>query len=96
MLSIETRINGILIGYASVTRKLQADLDNDKNYIYYVEYHKIGLKSRIINFRVVHNIDEGAEKLVLLVYQEIDKRLKIGNAEEDNEPSILSRKIRKF
>jgi hypothetical protein len=31
MLSIETRVNGMLIGYAYVVNKGQADIDNDKN-----------------------------------------------------------------
>lgn len=34
----------------------------------------------MIHFSIVHNIEEGAEKLVLRVYQEIDKRLKSYNA----------------
>lgn len=79
MLSLETRVNGELIGYAYVNKKQQADIHNSKNYIYYVEYHKIGLRSKVIHFRIVHNVEEGAEKLVLKVYQEIDKILKKEN-----------------
>jgi hypothetical protein len=83
MLSIETRVNGQLIGYAYVLNKGQADIDNDKNCFYYVEYHKIGLKSQIMNFRVVHNREEDAEELSLLIYIEVCKRLKKRQSSKD-------------
>lgn len=76
MLSIETRVNGELIGCAHAVRKMQAYIDDDKKFYYYVEYHKIGLENRIVNFRVIHNPEEGAEKLILKVYQELAKILK--------------------
>ena len=73
MLALETRINGIPIGFAYVVRK--TSLDNN-DYIYAVEYHRIGRKPSVINFKIVHNRDEEAEKLSLLIYEELYKRLK--------------------
>lgn len=74
MLSLETRINGVLIGYINVHNEIMADKDN--NHIYNVDYYSFGKEPYKLNFKVKHNREEGAEKLLLLIYKEIDKILK--------------------
>ena len=75
MFLLENRVNGILIGYVHVHNEELID-DPRGTYIYYVEYHRINREPKVIDFRLKHKPDEGAEKLALLIYQEIDKRLK--------------------
>ncbi len=77
MISLETRINGLLIGYAYIHNELVQD--DKKNYLYNVEYHRFDRKPNLIKFSVMHKREEGAEKLLFLVYKEIDKRLKRHN-----------------
>jgi hypothetical protein len=79
MFSLEIRANGKLLGCAYVENKLR--LDNG-DYLYYVEYHRMGLKPNIIEFSVAYNRDEGAEGLTLLIFKELDKRLKIEMTKE--------------
>lgn len=73
MFSLETRVNGMLIGYAHVVRKIIIDWEN---YIYYVEYFRPEREPSVIRFNITHKREEGAEKLVLKVYREIDKILR--------------------
>ncbi len=76
MMSLETKINGKLITYTSIHNEGFLD-ENQTISLYYVEHHRMGsVYPRVIDFRVKHKRDEGAEKLSLLIYREIDKRLK--------------------
>ena len=79
MFSLEVRANGKLLGCAYVENKLQL---NDGKFLYYVEYHRMGLKPNIINFNVIYKREEGAEGLVLMIFKEIDKRLKSEEADK--------------
>jgi len=72
-MSIETRINGNLIGYAHIRNTKQID---DENFIYHVEYHQFDKGSRVINFDIVHKRADTPEKLSLIIYQKINKMLK--------------------
>ncbi len=80
MLSLETRINGALISCVYIHNEKYID---NKNCIYEVDYHQFGKKPHVISFKIKHNREENAEKLALLVYEEIQKRLKTGNNSED-------------
>jgi hypothetical protein len=73
MFSLENRINGVLVGYAYV--KNESPIDEDV-YCYHVEYHRIGKKPNIISFDIAHVKEEGAEKLVFLIYQRIYEKIK--------------------
>lgn len=73
MLSLETRINGNLISCVYIRN---VDYIDNKNCIYNVDYHQFGKKPSLINFKIQHNREENVEKLMLLVYEEIQKRLK--------------------
>lgn len=74
MFSLENRVNGVLINFTYVHNEELID-DSGGTCVYYVEHHRINQKPKIIDFRVKHKRYEGAEKLALLIYQEIDKRL---------------------
>lgn len=74
MLSLETRINGILISYTSIENQLIDD--GEGNFIYKVEHYRLDKKPSVIQFNILHKREEGAEKLALLIFREIDKRLK--------------------
>ncbi|MCX6747116.1 MAG: hypothetical protein NTU63_03215 [Candidatus Pacearchaeota archaeon] len=74
MLSLETRINGTLIGYTYIKNELNQD--NDGNYLYEVEHCRFDRKPNVIGFNLLHKREDGAERLLFLVYREIDKRLK--------------------
>ena len=73
MMSIETRVNGQLIGYAQIIRQFHLEKDT---YLYSVEYHKIGIDAKIFSFDVTHDLTKGSERLTQIVYGEISKRLK--------------------
>lgn len=73
MLILENRINGFLIGCAYVSNELQVD---EENFSYRVEYHRFNQKPNILYFDLIHKREEGAEKLALLVYEEVSKKLK--------------------
>jgi hypothetical protein len=75
MLILENRINGFLIGCAYVSNELQVDKEN---FSYHIEYHRFNQKPNILYFDLIHNRKEGAEKLALLVYEEVSKKLKRG------------------
>ena len=84
MLSIETRIKGNLIGFVYVHNESLVG-DNEKGEcIYFVEYHRVNKEPPIIRFSVRHKREEGAEKLSLLVYRELDKRLKKENTPKES------------
>jgi hypothetical protein len=73
MLSIETRVNGNLISHLYIHNEMI--FEGDKT-VYSVEYYRINKEPAVIKFVIKHNRSEGAEKLSLLIYREIDKRLK--------------------
>lgn len=72
-MSIENRVNGILIGFGYVVNETFID---EENCLYSVEYHRVGKKPNVVNLSVIHKREEGAEKLSLLIYSELDKILK--------------------
>jgi len=72
-MSIETRVNGNLIGYVHIRNVSQVD---DENFIYHVEYHQFDKGSKVINFDVAHKKSNSSEKLSLIIYQEINRILK--------------------
>jgi len=76
MLSIETRVNGNLIGFAYVHNEM---IIEEGKTVYSVEYYRVNRFPDVLRFRVLHNPKEGAEKLSLLIYKGIDKRLKKEN-----------------
>jgi hypothetical protein len=80
MLSIETRINGTLIGVAYVHNESLINETGEGECVYSVEYHRINKEPPVIKFKIKHRREEGAEKLSLLIYTELDKRLKKGNS----------------
>ena len=75
MMSLETRVNGFLIGYTYILNKGQVDIENASN-IYDIEHHRMGKKPSVINFKVIHNFEDGFEKLSLIIYERIDEILK--------------------
>jgi hypothetical protein len=75
MLSVETRINGCLVGCAYVHNEFSIN-DKETEGVYYVEYHRFDREPKVTEFRIKHKREEGAEKLLLLIYKELDKRLK--------------------
>lgn len=78
MLALETRVNGILINCTYVQRE---ELPIKEGiYEYYIEHHRINREPKVIEFRIQHKREEGAEKLSLFIYKEIDKRLKKGKS----------------
>ncbi len=71
MLSLETRINGILISLVNICNRMVTD---DKgNHFYDVKYYYLGEEPYTLNFDVIHNRDDGAEKFLLRVYEKVDK-----------------------
>ena len=83
MLSIETRINGTLIGVAYVHNEIYLIDKEEGECIYSVEYHRFNKEPSVIKFNVKHKREEGAEKLSLLIYRELDKRLKRENKSKE-------------
>ena len=73
-MSLETRINGRLIGVAHIENT--EVVDGEKNYLYNVRYIRVTGNPAIIEFDVLHKREDGAEALALLIYKEIDKELK--------------------
>ncbi|MBI2044658.1 hypothetical protein HYT23_01230 [Candidatus Pacearchaeota archaeon] len=71
MLSIEVRVNRDLIGHAYIANK-KVSMANGAAYS--VTYYTPNNKNKILEFEVVHKPEEGVEKLILLVYQEVVKR----------------------
>lgn len=47
--------------------------DGKGNSFYDVKYYNFGENPYTFNFDVVHNREEGAEKLLLKIYQQVDK-----------------------
>lgn len=72
-MSLETRINGRLIGIAEIRNVLDV---GEGNYSYEVKYHRMGKDSEIIEFDIVHKREDGAEALALMVYNKLEKELK--------------------
>ncbi len=75
MFTLETRINGMLMSFTYVhnTGEITKGI-----YSYSVEHHRIDKEPSVIKFKLNHSREDGAEKLALLIYKEIDKRLKKG------------------
>lgn len=73
MLSIETRINGKLISRASIANLHPI---GDGKYLYHGEYVQFDGEKNKLNFEVIHDGEDGAEELTLLIYQEVVGRLK--------------------
>ena len=73
MLSVETKINGKLIGRARIENLRRM---GDGRYFYHVEYAQLDGEQKKLNFDVIHDREEGEEELVFLIYQEAVKRLK--------------------
>ena len=73
MLSFETRVNGRLINYMHVT-----NIGTDKNGKdkYTVRYFRPEENPPILEFKVKHQREKGAESLVLLIHKEVLKHLK--------------------
>lgn len=71
MLSLETRVNGVLIGLVNVKNEMISD--GKKNYLYGVEAYGLGEDKYNFNFEIRHNRSDGAEKLLLKIYEKIDK-----------------------
>ena len=76
MLSVEEKINGCTIGYMEISNQLFIE---NELYIYHVEYHRMNREPKIMEFTVKHRREDGVEKLLLLAYQGINKRLKREN-----------------
>ena len=76
MFSLEVLANGKLLGCAYVENKMLLD---DGKFLYYVEYHRMGLKPNIIEFSLTYNREEGAEGLALSIFKEINEILKKKN-----------------
>lgn len=75
MISLETKVNGLLIGCAYIVNKGQVD-NGDGPCVYSVEYYRMGKEPAILNFKVVHHSEDGFEKLSLIIYKKIDNILK--------------------
>lgn len=67
MLTLENRIDGILIGCAYVYNI--GSLDKKGRYSYAVEYHRFDKEPPVLKFEIKHKKDDGVEKLSLLVYE---------------------------
>jgi hypothetical protein len=76
MLSVETRVNGSLVGTAFVYNELSLDDNIEGECLYSVEYHRINKEPPVIKFKVKHRREEGIEKLSFLIYRRLDQRLK--------------------
>ncbi len=73
MLSVESFVNDYLVSFLRVHNEMK--IDQDGNYLYRVEYERTD-ENIDLKFEIYHKGEEGMEKLLLLIYQEIDKRLK--------------------
>lgn len=73
MMFIETKIDDLLINSVKIFNTGRHDKQG--NYKYHVQYLRVQ-PPLDFGFYIFHKRDEGAEKLVFLVYQEIDKRLR--------------------
>ncbi|VVB82291.1 Uncharacterised protein [uncultured archaeon] len=73
MYTLENRINGILIGFTYVQNEKEV---GNGNYSYSVQHYRINKTPSVIKFKIIHKRDEGAEKLSLLIYKEIEKIIK--------------------
>jgi hypothetical protein len=77
MISIETRVNGNLVSHVYIgNTRIPCDGELKGCFVYNAEYHQIGKDGYIDRFNVVHNPEDGIEKLTEIVYKEISKRVK--------------------
>lgn len=82
MISIETRVNGVLLGY--IYARNAKEVDEAKGiYTYEVEFYKPEGKPPLMEFSVRHKRDEGFEKLALIVYKEVNRRIKERKGEKN-------------
>ena len=72
MLSLEVKINSELIGHAYVENQ---QIICEEGSLYKVHYYMPGREPNMIKFDLVHNPDDGVEKLIFLIYQEINKNI---------------------
>ena len=78
MLTLETRMDGVLRGYVHAgNRSTSIFHDGKLQCLYYVEYHRFGahINPKEIHFDVAHFKEDGVEKLTSLIYRDINKIL---------------------
>lgn len=73
MLTIEIGINEKIISRARIVNMQRM---GDGKYLYHVEYAQLDKEQKKLNFEIIHDREDGAEGLALLIYQEIFERLK--------------------
>jgi hypothetical protein len=73
MFSLELRINNGLVGNAYCVNEFVTE---EGIGVYNIEYYRVGREPSVIKFKIAHKREEDAEKLALLILQEVDKRLK--------------------
>ncbi len=73
MLSIEVRVNRDLIGHAYIVNRGNL---RDEGTVYPITYYAPNGNKKLLEFDIVHKPEQGVEKLVLLVYEEVAKRTK--------------------
>ncbi|MEK6757705.1 MAG: hypothetical protein AABX88_01115 [Nanoarchaeota archaeon] len=76
MISIKTKINGKLIGYAEIVNRKHIE---EEIYEYSVEYYRPRKNPSVIRFNLIHDRKKGAENLTILLYEQLDKELKKNN-----------------
>jgi hypothetical protein len=76
MLSVESFVNEFPVSFLYVHNEQK--IDEEGNSLYRVDYERVD-GSAELKFEIKHKEEEGVEKLLLLIYQEIDKRLKKEN-----------------
>lgn len=80
MFTLETRLNGMLANFTYVHNGGEIEKGI---YSYSVEHHRVDKEPSVIRFKINYSREEGAEKLALLIYKEIDKRLKKENINQN-------------
>ena len=72
-MSIETKINGVLIGYTCIVNKGQ--IQEGALHRYSVNHYRFGKQPSSFQFDVVHNREDGFEKLSFIIYERINELL---------------------
>jgi len=76
MISLETRINGKLIGFASIINT-EIPVEGEEGYfLYHVEYHRVEREPAVLKYSVVHRREDEADVLAELVYEGLQDALK--------------------
>ncbi|MBS3085594.1 hypothetical protein J4225_02815 [Candidatus Pacearchaeota archaeon] len=76
MMSLETRINGKLIGYAHIVNKTEVLMEDKVIANYKVEYFRPENTPSVISFEITYEKEGGAEGLALLIFKKISETLK--------------------